>query len=124
MAVEPAGVRVGLVRLRQEEALGASRRPRRLEGRRHRDSAGLPRRRLRLKVALVAQARLASLRRVGLEARVLRRRLLEGEAGEGVRGLVVLVGVSLARPQRRLPLVRPRRGGLVEAREVLVVEEG
>lgn len=124
MAVEPAGARVGLVRLRQEEALGASRRRRRSEGHRHRASAGLPRRRRRLKVALVAQARLASLRRVGLGVRVPRRRLLGEEGGEGARGLVVLVGVSLARPRRRLPLVLPRRGGLVEAREVLVVEEG
>lgn len=123
MAVEPAGARVGLVRLRQEEALGVSRRPRLLVGRRHRDSAGLPRRPPRPKVVLVAQARLASLCRVGSGVRVLRRRLLGGEVGEGARGLVALVGVSLARPRRRLPLVQPRLGGLVAAREVLVVEE-
>lgn len=108
-----------MVRLPLEEVLRASRQVLRLVGRRLRDSAA--RRLLRLKVDLVAQARLASRHRAGLEVGGPRRRRSGRVEEEGIQ-VLARVGVNLARHQRLLRLVRPPlvdlgvvvRGDLVE----------
>lgn len=120
MVVEPAGARVDLVRLLQEEVLRASRRLR-LEGRRLQDSEAP--RPLRLKVVLVAQARLVSRRRVGLEVGGPRRRR-SGQVEEKGTQVLARVGINLALPRRRLRLVRLPLVGLGAVVQGDLVEGG